>query len=540
MATPARQEPGGDRASGADSGGATRADRAASQAAGPPVATLDLEHDAIGLPGVLFQSATSMAPAAAIAASIPLGAAFAAGALPLSVLLAFVGILFTAWSIGQLARHIPAAGSVATYSAAGIAPWVGFLVGWGYAAMQVLVLPLVMLQLGFSVAGTWHSEQSSFPTGAWWVFTVAGTVLVCWLVYRGVRTSTRTGVVLGTIEIAIFLGLSIALVIKAGSANTLSVFTTHHANAPGYAGMSGVVAGGVGVLLAFAGFESAAALAEETRHPRRNVQRAIMYATVIIGALYVFTTYAATVAYGPNRFAGFASASNGVPWDGLARGLQSALWLFVLLAIINSTLACANANTNVFTHTAYAFGRIGVFPRWFADLHPRFRSPRVGVVVELLIGLAVTLALGFKYTPEVAFGIVGTAIVVVIVPIYILANFVCIAYFARNRATAGFNWLSHVVVPVIGAAILVPGFMSVAGITGVPGLRFITALTSPYKYAPYVMAGWMVVGVAVLLVLRARRPESIKAVSEIHLDETPTDVTHGAQAIEPAAEGEAA
>ena len=137
-----------------------------------------LERDAVGLPGVLFQSMTSMAPAAAIAASIPLGAAFAAGALPLAVLIAFVGILFTAWSIGQLAKHIPAAGSVATYSAAGLAPWVGFLVGWGYTAMQVLVLPLVMLQLGFSVAGEWHAEQSSFPTSLWWVFTTAGTALV--------------------------------------------------------------------------------------------------------------------------------------------------------------------------------------------------------------------------------------------------------------------------------------------------------------------------------------------------------------------------
>ncbi len=478
-----------------------------------------LEHNAVGLPGVLFQSATSMAPAAAIAASIPLGAAFAAGALPLSVLIAFVGILFTAWSIGQLARHIPAAGSVATYSAAGLAPWVGFLVGWGYAAMQVLVMPLVMLQLGFSVAGTWHSEQSSFPTGAWWIFTTAGVLLVCYLVYRGVKTSTRTGVVLGAIEIVIFLGLAIALVIKAGSANTLSVFTTHHANAAGYAGMSGVVAGGVGVLLAFAGFESAAALAEETRNPKRNVQRAIMYATLLVGGLFLFTTYAATVAFGPARFAGFASSASGVPWNGLAGTIASGLWVLVLLAIINSTLACANANTNVFTRTGYALGRIGVMPRVLADLHPRYRSPRVGVLVELIIGLAVALALGFRYTPEVAFGIVGTAIVVVIVPIYILANVVCIAYFARHRAEVGFNWLSHVVVPIIGAAILVPGFMSVAGITGVPGLRFITALTSPYKYAPYVMAAWMAAGVVVLFVLRARNPQAIKAVAHIHLED---------------------
>jgi hypothetical protein len=41
-----------------------------------------LAKDAIGLPGTLFQSVTHMAPAAAVAFSIPAGAAYAARALP--------------------------------------------------------------------------------------------------------------------------------------------------------------------------------------------------------------------------------------------------------------------------------------------------------------------------------------------------------------------------------------------------------------------------------------------------------------------------
>ena len=88
-----------------------------------------LERNAIGLREVVFQSICSMAPGAAIAASIPFGSPLAGGALPLAVIVAFIGILFTASSIGQLAKNIPAAGSVATYSAVGLRPWVGFLVG---------------------------------------------------------------------------------------------------------------------------------------------------------------------------------------------------------------------------------------------------------------------------------------------------------------------------------------------------------------------------------------------------------------------------
>ena len=52
-----------------------------------------LRHDAIGLREVLFQSITDMAPGAAIAASIPAGALYAGGALPLSVLIALVACL---------------------------------------------------------------------------------------------------------------------------------------------------------------------------------------------------------------------------------------------------------------------------------------------------------------------------------------------------------------------------------------------------------------------------------------------------------------
>ena len=477
-----------------------------------------LERNAVGLLDVLFQSITSMAPGAAIAASIPLGAGFASGALPLAVLIAFVGILFTAWSIGQLAKHIPAAGSVATYNAVGLAPWVGFLVGWAYAAVEVLIVPLVMLQLGYTVAGEWNSEQSSFPTNLWWIFMAAGTILMCYLVYRGVKTSTRVGVVLGFVEIVVFLSLSVALVIKAGHHNTLSVFTTHYANAKGYSGMTGVIAGAVGALLAFSGFEAAAPLAEETRDPRRNVQRAVLLSTILIGALYIFTTYAATVAYGPARFSSFASYANGVPWDGLARTISVVFWALVLFAIINSTLANANAGANVFTRTAYAFGRVGAFPRVLADLHPRFKSPRVGVLVELILSLALGLALGFKYTPQVAFGILGTAIVVIVVPVYIACNIACIGYFARHRKEEQ-HLLSHIVVPIIGALLLIPGFFSVAGITGIPGLRFIAALTSPYKYAPYAMAAWLLVGIVALLVLRSRNPQAVDKVAHVYLED---------------------
>jgi amino acid transporter len=67
-----------------------------------------------------------MAPAAAVAFSIIVGANFAAGALPLSVLFALVGCLLVAVSIGRLARQLPSTGGFYTYAARDLHPAVGF------------------------------------------------------------------------------------------------------------------------------------------------------------------------------------------------------------------------------------------------------------------------------------------------------------------------------------------------------------------------------------------------------------------------------
>jgi hypothetical protein len=88
-------------------------------------------------------------------------------------------------------------------------------------------------------------------------------------------------------EIAVFLVLTVFLIVQAGSNNTAQVFTTHYSPT----GLTGVIGGSVFTLLAFGGFEGAAPLAEETRDPRRTIQRAVLLATLLIGVLYVFTTY---------------------------------------------------------------------------------------------------------------------------------------------------------------------------------------------------------------------------------------------------------
>ena len=243
----------------------------------------------------------------------------------------------------------------------------------------------------------------------------------------------------------------------------------------------------------------------------------MLLATLSIGLLYVFTTYAVDVVFGPAGFSGFGSSGSG-SWEGLARSLYGLFWFFVFLAIVNSTIANANAGVNVASRTGFAMGRIGAFPHVLAQVHPRHRSPVVAIVVTFVVTVAVTLGLGLAYNPTNAFAMVGTGIVLVLVAVYIVVNAACIGYFASaSRRGAGRRWnpLLHLVIPLLGIAAFVPAWLTAAGIRA---FSFIGPLTAPASYMAPGVAGFMVVGVIYLVYLYVRDPRRVTEVGLVHLD----------------------
>src|SRR5438552_1044571 len=236
-----------------------------------------LKRDAIGLPEVLFQSITHMAPAVATALSIGAATGFAGRLTPLAVVFAMIACLFTAYSIGQLALHLPSAGGMYTYVTRGLGPFFGWLMAWAFALAEPLVAPILLAAFGLYGANflTAYLHVGQGFTYLWVVLAVGCGLLLWWLIYSGVQLSTRTGVVLGAIEISIFVFISILLIINAGSRNTADVFIPSGANGvqPAFQGM-------IFCLLAFIGFEAAAPLGEEAREPRRTIPKAVIWSTV--------------------------------------------------------------------------------------------------------------------------------------------------------------------------------------------------------------------------------------------------------------------
>ncbi|WP_225728223.1 MULTISPECIES: APC family permease [unclassified Nocardia] len=477
-----------------------------------------LARGAIGLREVLFQSVTSMAPAGAVALSIAVGAGYAGGALPLAVLLALIACLLVATSIGQLAKHLPSAGSIYTYPAEALHPAIGFLVGWGYGLVEALIGPTTTVLVGYLVGSVLHSEFDWPFTATWIVVMIAAALLIALLNYRGVRISAQVGTVLGLFEILVFLVLACWLVIKAGTANTGSVFTLHFAKVEGYQGFSGVAAASIYTILAFIGFEASAPLAEEARNPRRTIPVAVVASCCAIGVFYVFTTYAGDVYFGPDRYVSFGELGDGSPWVALARDVWGIGWVLAFLAILNSTFANGNAGTLATTRTWYAMSRIGLLPAALARTHPRWNSPHVGVIVQLLVTLAVGLPIGIHFGPSAAFVFLATILSGVMIAVYMVFNLSCIMYYLR-RQRAEFNWLLHLVIPVLGIAAFVPAWLTAMGI-GTSVLKFVTPLTYPSSAAGLIIGIWYLIGILVLGYLRVRHPERLPQMRRVFADES--------------------
>lgn len=483
----------------------------------PSGSRTSLAREAIGLREVLFQSITHMAPAAAVAFSIIIGANFAGGALPLSVVFALIGCLLVAISIGQLAKHLPSAGGFYTYTARGIHPSIGFLVAWGYALVEPLVAPALFLIFGQVVAGTLQAEFGWSFSQWWWVAAIAAALVVFLLGIFGIQISARVGTLLGVFEVGVFAVLAVWLIATADN-NTLSVFGTEHATVENFTGIKGVIAGSVYAILAFIGFEAAAPLAEEARDPRRTISRAVVLSCVIIGLFYVLTTYAATAFFGPEGFVGFPGSGDGNPWDALARAAWGAGWVLVFLAIANSAIANSNAGSNAATRTLFSMGRIRLLPSVLGRTDRSTGAPRVAVWVQFVIGVGVALWLGAQYnSPFLAFAILGTIIGAVVIAIYIMVNLACLLYYVRHQRSE-FNAVKHGLVPILGILAFAPAFLVAIGIGG-SIFDFIAPLGYPFNVVGPVVGIWYLIGVVYLVYLYAADRQRVDDTAKVFIEE---------------------
>ena len=446
-----------------------------------------LRTGSIGLGGTLMQSIAQISPTLGIFYTIAFTTGQAGISAPLTYLAAFLVCLMIAVPMRGLARHLPSAGGFYTYVSAGIGPKAGFMTGWLYAIM-VTVVPAALA----AFTGAILQDELGGKYGVlipWWVYAVA-ILLVCFAcAYRGIVISIKFLVVMTIFEMAVGLGLALAGIMAPGPGGVnLEGF-----NPANIQDGSGFFLAIVLSIFAFTGFESAAAVGEESRDPKRIVPRAIIGSLVLIGLFYVVTAWGLQIGWGTDDLESLA-ASPTAPAFVLADRLFDGASIIILIALVNSGLGVCIACTTSATRTIYGIARTGALPSVFATVQPKHRTPVVAVFVQSAIALVVCLAIGLPLGPYNLFNMLGTTGTFVYIPIFVLMNIAAFRFF-RSRHPEEFNVWAYVVAPIVSTVAL--ALIAYNSLVPLPAF--------PVLLAPFIAITYVILG-AIVLVGRNLRP----------------------------------
>jgi amino acid transporter len=390
-----------------------------------------------------------------------------------------------------------------TYAARTLGPWAGFLVAWLFILFEPLVAPFLYLEFGWAMSDVFENNVGFHYSGQWWIWVALMTVIVFLLTYRDIRISTTAGVILGAFEITVFAGLALWMLLSNAGDLNAQPFNPGHADGD----WGGVFKGMVFAILAFIGFEAAAPLGEEAKHPRRTIPRAVVGSAIAIGLFYILCSYAWVFGAGFDNFVEQATGAD--PWRNLGEVFWSSGWILIFLAICNSIVANSNAAVNAATRVFYALARNGLAPRPLGRTHPEFKTPNVAIIWLSIFAFVVALFFGWRWGPLTGFSMIATMAVPLVIVVYMLVSVGSIVHYMTVRRDA-FNPFLHLLLPVGGIVLF---FFPLY-------YQFYKAPPDyPVKAANWVVLVWTIAGIALTVWLVRRRPEKLGDMERVYVDD---------------------
>ncbi|KZS83325.1 amino acid permease [Mycobacterium persicum] len=325
-------------------------------------------------------------------------------AIWVSFLIAAGTCALAALCYAEFASTLPVAGSAYTFSYATFGEFLAWVIGWNLV-LELAVGAAVVAKgwssylgtvFGFA-GGTIHFGSVNFDWGALLIVAVVAT-----LVALGTKLSSRFSAVVTTIKVSVVIFVVIvgAFYIKAANyspfipepepehqgkgadQSVLSLLTGAHGS---HYGWYGVLAGASIVFFAFIGFDIVATMAEETKHPQRDVPRGILASLGIVTLLYVAVSVVLsgmvsyrqlrTVPGGGQANLATAFTANGVYWASgiISVGALAGLTTVVMVLMLGQC------------RVLFAMARDGLLPRQLAKTGPRGTPVRITVLVAVVV-----------------------------------------------------------------------------------------------------------------------------------------------------------
>lgn len=292
---------------------------------------------------------------------------------------------FIALTYAELVSAMPHAGGEHHYVLRAIGSRAAFVTSWalvlGYVsvvAFEAVALPQTMLYLFPDMLSVRLWTVAGYDVYLSWVAVgVAGSLLMTYLNYRGVRPAAAFQ------AIAVLFLVAVGLVLVTGSfaggevANMSPLFT---------GGAAGVIAVLVATPFLFVGFDVIPQSAAEINLPFRQIGQLLIISVTMAVLWYVLIMLTVGSSLPAAQLAGAdLAAADGMSalWDSELMGT------ILVLGGIAGILTSWNGFLIGASRLVYAMAASGMLPPWFARIHPRHRTP--GNALIFIGGLA-TLA----------------------------------------------------------------------------------------------------------------------------------------------------
>jgi basic amino acid/polyamine antiporter, APA family len=333
---------------------------------------------------------TNLVVGAIIGADVYVASAFGAGILGPASLLAWVvaGVMAVviALCFAQCAALLPKVGGPYAYTTAAWGSFAGFTVGWSLWLAEWLSLAV------FPVAFTRY--LLFFLPGLDLLFQSIVKVLFVGLLVStnilGVKAAGRANDFLTLVKLVpliffVVIGVFAILSEPSAAAANLQPFSPF-----GFGGFGSAL---ILIFWAYAGFEISTIPAEEIKDPGKTIPRAIVLGISIVAVFYLVTNI---VLFAVRPYGSLAQDS--AP---LAKAASVALASIPVLALASGYIVGGGALVSVAgsdesgmigtSRLGYALAADGLFPRVFAKIHPKFKTPYLGIIIQGFTALAAAL-----------------------------------------------------------------------------------------------------------------------------------------------------
>ena len=326
----------------------------------------------------LAQSVSTIAPTATPAATVPLVFALAGNGTWFAYFLATAAILLVAWCVGRFARYSSSPGSLYSYAAMILPPWVSSIAAWSLLLAYVATASSVIGGL-YQYAIIFVGKSGIHPAAAI-VISLLVTGASVWIAWRDVKISARLMLWIEASSVFMIITLVMLVLVRHGSH-----VDSDQLHLRGMKG-SGLRLGLVLALFSFVGFESATTLGAEARDPLRTIPRAVIQSSILGGAFFTVCAYTEVLGF---RAAGLDLGASQAPMHVLATQgglplLGRLIDIGLLVSLSAGTLACITAAARVLLLMAHN----GLAHDFLRGTHERHETPHRAIVIT---GIAAVL-----------------------------------------------------------------------------------------------------------------------------------------------------